>query len=117
MTNLKTNYKFVEKKIGIVRSQISPSFLRNNFTCDVIGQKGSAHISSLCKWGPSIFTYRKRVYPSGKPYEYKTILKCSDPTWNLEYQYFKKLINSKKKTDLSNDLWIYKKLNQIVKNI
>ena len=97
--------------------EMSYCMWKNNFTCDVIGQKGSAHISSLCKWGPSIFTYRKRVYPSGKPYEYKTILKCSDPTWNLEYQYFKKLINSKKKTDLSNDLWIYKKLNQIVKNI
>ena len=100
-----------------IEMEMSYCMWRNNFTCDVIGQKGSAHISSLCKWGPSIFTYRKRVYPSGKPYEYKTTLKCSDPTWNLEYQYFKKLINSKKKTDLSNDLWIYKKLNQIVKNI
>ena len=26
---------------------------RNHFTCDVFAENGSAHISSLCKWGPS----------------------------------------------------------------
>jgi scyllo-inositol 2-dehydrogenase (NADP+) len=26
---------------------------RNHFTCDVFAEHGSAHISSLCKWGPS----------------------------------------------------------------
>ena len=29
---------------------------RNHFTCDVFAENGSAHISSLCKWGPSSFT-------------------------------------------------------------
>ena len=26
---------------------------RNHFTCDVFAENGSAHIQSLCKWGPS----------------------------------------------------------------
>ena len=42
---------------------------RNNFVCDIIGDKGSVHINSLCKWGPSKFIKRKRVFPSGKPDE------------------------------------------------
>jgi len=40
---------------------------RNHFTCDVFGEKGSAHISSLCKWGPATFTKRARILPSGRP--------------------------------------------------
>src|SRR3546814_6827487 len=28
---------------------------RNHFTCDILGENGSAHIESLCKWGPSTF--------------------------------------------------------------
>ena len=31
---------------------------RNHFTCDVFAENGSAHIESLCKWGPSTFTQR-----------------------------------------------------------
>ncbi|MGQ0677861.1 MAG: Gfo/Idh/MocA family protein, partial [Rhodospirillales bacterium] len=37
---------------------------RNHFYADVLAERGSAHISSLCKWGPSVFTRRKRVLPS-----------------------------------------------------
>src|SRR5690606_10312942 len=29
---------------------------RNHFTCDVFAENGTAHIESLCKWGPSTFT-------------------------------------------------------------
>ena len=42
---------------------------RNHFTCDVFAENGSAHISSLCKWGPSEFTHRTRILPSGRPPE------------------------------------------------
>jgi scyllo-inositol 2-dehydrogenase (NADP+) len=36
---------------------------RNHFTCDIYAEHGSAHIESLCKWGPSTFTHRTRVLP------------------------------------------------------
>ena len=29
---------------------------RNHFTCDVLAENGTAHIESLCKWGPTTFT-------------------------------------------------------------
>jgi len=86
---------------------------RNHFTCDVLAEKGSAHISSLCKWGPTTFVYRKRVLPSGKPVERKITLKKKDPTWVLEYEYFKNICKKSQKTDLSRDYWILKVLQKI----
>jgi predicted dehydrogenase len=64
---------------------------RNHFTADVIGERGSAHISSLCKWGPTTFTLRRRVLPSGRPAEESVTLVQSDPTLALEYDHFKAL--------------------------
>ena len=62
---------------------------RNHFTCDVLAENGSAHIESLCKWGPSTFTHRTRVLPSGRPPEESMTLVQDDPTWALEYAHFK----------------------------
>jgi scyllo-inositol 2-dehydrogenase (NADP+) len=64
---------------------------RNHFTADVYGEAGSAHIKSLCKWGPSTFTRRTRVLPSGRPPEERLTLVRSDPTWAAEYAHFKRL--------------------------
>jgi predicted dehydrogenase len=64
---------------------------RNHFTADVYGDAGSAHIESLCKWGPSTFTLRRRLLPSGRPPEEATTLVRPDPTWELEYQHFREL--------------------------
>ena len=89
---------------------------RNHFTCDVLAEKGSAHISSLCKWGPTTFVYRKRILPSGKPIEQRITLKKKDPTWALEYEYFKKICKKSQKTDLSRDYWILKVLQKIQNN-
>lgn len=89
---------------------------RNNFTCDILAEKGSAHINSLCKWGPSVFTYRKRAFPSGKPKEKKKILIKKDPTWLNEFNYYKSLIYKKKLIDLSKDIWIQKKIHKLFKN-
>jgi scyllo-inositol 2-dehydrogenase (NADP+) len=86
---------------------------RNHFVCNVMGEKGSAHIESLCKWGPSKFTYQKRILPSGRPPEQSMILVQEDPTWALEYAYFKNLIQQKMKTNLSVDLWIQQELNRL----
>ena len=64
---------------------------RNHFTCDIFAENGSAHISSLCKWGPSEFTHRTRILPSGRPPEESVTLVQDDPTWALEYAHFKTL--------------------------
>ena len=83
----------------------------------MIGSKGSAHIVSLCKWGPSILTVRKRKFPSGIPTETNKVLKMKDPTWNLEHKHFFDLIKKRKKTNLSHDIWIYKELKRMEKQI
>ena len=85
---------------------------RNHFTCDVLAEKGTAHIRSLCKWGPSIFTKRTRVLPSGRPPEDVVTLVEDDPTWATEYAHFKALCESPS-TDLSNDLWLQRLLRRL----
>ena len=83
---------------------------RNHFTCDVLAEHGSAHIESLCKWGPSTFTVRTRVLPSGRPPEEAVTLVQDDPTWALEYAHFKDLVRNRSRTDLSTDLWLNRTL-------
>ena len=79
---------------------------RNHFTCDILAENGTAHIESLCKWGPSTFTHRVRVLPSGRPPEEQITLVQEDPTWAKEYANFKKLVKSGYTTDLSGDNWL-----------
>ncbi len=86
---------------------------RNHFTCDVFAEKGSAHISSLCKWGPSTFTLRTRVLPSGRPHEEPVTLEQPDPTWALEYAHFKSLCAAGSVTDLARDLWLQRTLRKL----
>jgi scyllo-inositol 2-dehydrogenase (NADP+) len=78
---------------------------RNHFYADVLAEKGSAHIQSLCKWGPSSFTLRDRKQPSGRPDEQVTTLSQGDPTWALEYRYFTELC-ARGEGNLANDVWI-----------
>jgi predicted dehydrogenase len=86
---------------------------RNHFTCDLLAEKGTAHIESLCKWGPSTFTVRKRVLPSGRPPETAKTLIQADPTWADEYAHFKKLVASRAQTDLQTDLWLQSTLTRL----
>jgi len=86
---------------------------RNHFTCDIFAEKGSAHISSLCKWGPTTFTLRTRVLPSGKPTEDVVTLTQEDPTWAAEYAHFKSLCERPPQADLSRDLWLQKMLRSL----
>jgi scyllo-inositol 2-dehydrogenase (NADP+) len=86
---------------------------RNHFTCDVFAEHGSAHIESLCKWGPSSFVHRTRVLPSGRPPEVSEILVQDDPTWALEYAHFKQLYATRSETDLSNDIWLHRALTRL----
>ena len=89
-----------------INLEMSLCMWKNTLRCDIIGTKGSLHLNSLCKWGPSVLKLRKRVFPSGKPIEKKFIIKKKDPTWKLEHNYFFKLIKSKKISNLSNDIYI-----------
>jgi predicted dehydrogenase len=86
---------------------------RNHFTCDIFAERGSAHIESLCKWGPTTFTKRTRVLPSGRPPEEAITLIQDDPTWELEYAHFKRLCAEKMQTDLSNDIWLQRILSRL----
>ena len=86
---------------------------RNHFTCDIFAEKGSAHIESLCKWGPSTYTHRTRILPSGRPPEIAETLVQGDPTWALEYEYFKSLCHGQVTTDLSTDKWLYSTIERL----
>ena len=85
---------------------------RNHFYADVFAENGSAHIQSLCKWGPSTFTLRDRKLPSGRPDEESVTLVRADPTWELEYQHFKQLCTSGQ-SNIDNDIWINTVLNDL----
>ena len=90
---------------------------RNHFYCDLLAEKGSAHIRSLCKWGPSEFTLRTRVLPSGRPPEETHTIVAEDPTWQLEYDWFKAACASGRQTDFSNDLYIGRSLTALAADI
>ena len=101
-----------ERSEPFVQFEMSLMSWRNHFRADIYGEKGSAHISSLCKWGPSTLTLRKRLLPSGRPTEEAFTLVQDDPTWQKEYEYFK-LACGTKTSNLSNDLWIQEKLQNL----
>lgn len=90
---------------------------RNHFTCDVFAEKGTAHICSLCKWGPTTFTCRMRILPSGHPPEESVTLVQDDPTWALEYDHFKSLCQRGAATDLANDLWLNRLLRRLGQDV
>jgi len=89
---------------------------RNHHYTDVFAEKGSAHITSLCKWGPSTFIVRDRKLPSGRPDEQVETLEQPDPTWALEYAHFKGLC-AKSETNISNDIWINDTLRGLYKGL
>tara|TARA_B100000524_G_scaffold336258_1_gene226056 strand:- start:8077 stop:8991 length:915 start_codon:yes stop_codon:yes gene_type:complete len=116
--NKSPDHVVIFSKMKKPRIQLEMTLLswRNSFYCDIIGEKGSIHIESLCKWGPSKFIFRQRVLPSGKPKEKSKILIKDDPTWEQEYKFFKKNVKKIIKTDLSNDLFILDALNRLIRN-
>ena len=90
---------------------------RNHFTCDILAEQGTAHIESLCKWGPTTFSHRERVLPSGRPPETRITLVQEDPTWEAEYSHFKQLVTLGTVTDLSNDHWLQTNLRRLNRSI
>ena len=97
----------------IIELEMTLCMWKNTFKCDLLASKGSAHLSSLCKWDKNDIIYRKRKFPSGKPIEKKISFNQSDPTWKLENLYFKNLIKNKSKTNLERDIILNKEFNKI----
>ena len=90
---------------------------KNSFTCDVIASRGSAHLNSLCKWSTSNFCFRKRKFPTGRPYEQIVYFKKGDPTWEAENLFFKNLIKNKTRANLKKDLILNNHFLQLNKSI
>lgn len=86
---------------------------RNHFTCDILAEHGTAHIESLCKWGPTTFTKRTRILPSGRPSEQQVTLVQDDPTWAAEYAHFKALCLEGARTELQKDIWLNRLLRRL----
>lgn len=89
----------------VLQMEVTLLSWRNHFYADVFAEAGSAHIQSLCKWGPSTFTLRRRKLPSGRPDEEPITLEQPDPTWEIEYRYFKQLCTTGG-NNIDNDIWI-----------
>ena len=96
----------------VLQMEVTLLSWRNSFALEVFGEKGSAHIDCLCKWGPSTLQVRKRVLPSGRPSETVETLEQPDPTWALEQAYFLKLCETGG-TNFSKDLWILQKMEEL----
>lgn len=86
---------------------------RNHFTADIMAEGGSAHIESLCKWGPSTFTHRRRILPSGRPPESSVTLVQDDPTWQAEYAHFVELCRTTRQGNIATDRWLNKVLGAL----
>ena len=86
---------------------------RNHFTCDILAEKGSAHIESLCKWGPTTFSHRERIFPSGRPHEDAVTLVQPDPTWSSEYDAFLEHCASGTGANISTDMIIERNLKSM----
>ncbi len=96
---------FASPGVPLLNLEMTLLTWRNHFYADVFAEGGSAHIHSLCKWGPSTFTVRDRKFPSGRPDEESVTLLQSDPTWELEYRHFKALC-ARGESNIDNDIWI-----------
>lgn len=102
-----------EQTVPRIELEMTLLMWRNHFTCDILAENGTAHIELLCKWGPTSFTRRTRVLPSGRPPEEAVTLVQDDPTWALEYQHFRTLCLNGALTDLSTDLWLQRTLGRL----
>jgi scyllo-inositol 2-dehydrogenase (NADP+) len=96
----------------VIQLEVSLLSWRNHFYCDIFAENGSAHINSLCKWGPSTFTVRDRKFPSGRPDEESVTLVQSDPTWVAEYIHFKQMCE-KGISNIETDIWINNTLDDL----
>jgi len=100
----------------VIELEMSLLSWRNHFTADLFAERGSAHIESLCKWGPASFCTRTRVLPSGRPPEERITLAQDDPTWALEWAHFKQLCREGRGGNIDNDLWLNRALCRLAED-
>jgi scyllo-inositol 2-dehydrogenase (NADP+) len=113
--NLAPDHVVIASEAQVPRIELEMTLLmwRNHFTCDILAEHGSAHITSLCKWGPSSFIRRARLLPGGRPPETIETLIEDDPTWSAEYAHFRSLCERAAPTDLADDLWLHRVLSRL----
>ena len=87
---------------------------KNFFKLDIIGQKGSFHNFSLCKWGTAKSVLRTRVLPSGRPDEKIYKYNMTDPTWHNEWNYFNYLIRNKSYGINKKEIELSKNISQLI---
>jgi scyllo-inositol 2-dehydrogenase (NADP+) len=97
----------------LIELEMSLLSWRNHFVAEFYGEAGSLHIESLCKWGPSTLTLRRRILPSGRPTEESRVLTQPDPTWGAEYRHFKKLCETGD-SNLVHDIRINRMLQKLL---
>ena len=111
--NLIVNGSIAGARLSIELSLVS---WKNEFRCDIVTDKGSVHVRSLCKWGPAKFIIRERTFPSGRPKEFSKVYEQPDPTWEREHDYFLSMQNNTAK-QLENNKWInsnFKKIEMLI---
>lgn len=65
---------------------------KNVFSIDIYGSLGSLHMNGLRKWSGSELIIRKRVFPTGVPYEKKSFNEGPDITWKSDFKYFENMV-------------------------
>jgi len=117
--NRAPDHVIISAEHGVPRIELEMTLCmwRNHFTCDILAEKGTAHIESLCKWGPSTFSVRTRLLPAGQPPERSVTLVQPDPTWEAEYAHFKNLVERGVQTDLGTDFWLQTNLRRMSKSV
>lgn len=89
---------------------------RHHFSCDIIAENGSVHLSSLCKWGSSSFLLVQRALPGENVLEENETLVQSDPTFDLEHEHFKQLcLKDNPLSDLTIDQWIHSEIGRLAR--
>jgi predicted dehydrogenase len=103
-----------EKTLPHLHCEISLLSWRNSFAAHILGEDGSLHLRSLCKWSESEVVLRRRVRPSGIPLEEKWTEPEGDLTWAREFEYFVTSCESPV-TSLRRDMEITRGLLQLTK--
>lgn len=75
----------------LVQMEMTLLSWKNQFFCDILAEKGSAHLIGLPKWGEASLTIRHRILPSGVPEEEVILQPKGDLTWEREYAHFMEL--------------------------